>query len=255
MAAQGIRTWRYEPATWRGEPVGVIFSHAIRFEGLRKSSEWTLSGNPRDASGREQAQAGSTLQQPIVRRFTLPALPWELIDARRPREVTFRIELNEKGRVDMVELVRADPAWEPHLLAAIRTWDFLPGQVGDVAVDWLVQDRVPVDNPHRDLIRTARNPQAIPEAATFDSPPQRLVDPPLRRFKPDHPPPEGGWSAEIDLLVAADGSVAATRVHATNDPAYALHVRSLAPYTVYAPHPPGRAPTAFWIREHHTQRQ
>jgi len=255
-AAQTFPDWRFEPARWRGEPVGATFGVPFRFDPRgpgKNSPEWILSGQPRDASDRAQAEAGATVKQPVLERFTLPPLPWEFRNARHPREVAFRVEVDEDGDVTAVELDRADPAWEPHLRAAIRTWAFKPGQIGESKIDWLVQDRIPVDPPPRALIRTVPDPGAVPDAAAPGRPRLRMVGPPLIRFKPDTADLAVEWMAEIDLLVADDGRVVATHVHSTNDAAFALHVRTLAAYSVFEPAPASRTPTATWLRERHTQ--
>lgn len=248
-AIQAVVDWEFTPAKWRGEPVAVLVRSTVNFQ-TPLLMAMRVGGQAYHEEDQRlfEAKGSAILLSPMVRRFALPPFPAELAGKRRPRTLEFTVLLDVEGRIAGVNAEKLPEEWRDHFEGILETWQLTPAFLDHRAVPWLVGFSFEFPEPYPGVLRSAFRRDSAPRAEDLPDPPVLLAElhQPFDYF--GNPPPDPLF-AEIDLLVAPTGVVAATRVVDTNDPAFARFVRSRAAYNVYTASRGVRQRPAVWVRQ------
>jgi TonB family protein len=124
-----VKTWRFEPMTVQGKPVGVAMSLPLTMPeavaAIPVPFQWPVGV----WGGNEVAEAKGVSQQPRMIKQTPPRYP--NVSVRKNVTVTLRFVVDRNGDVEPgVEVVSSNnKAFNDAAVAAVLTWKFEPGFV------------------------------------------------------------------------------------------------------------------------------
>jgi TonB family protein len=135
-AVTAIRTWKFEPARFRGEPVGVTTEITVNYElegltvvsmtpqdtvAMRFQMITDLENHFRPRALRELDRIPTPIAAPA------PIYPAELAQQGRKGAVTIEFYIDEKGAVRLPSVSSGeDPLLAPLAIEALRRWKFEP---------------------------------------------------------------------------------------------------------------------------------
>jgi TonB family protein len=134
-AMHAVKSWRYLPARWRGDPISARTEVTVTFETkgtlVSTSAIESLEGLTRSSGGAVYAYRPFTLKElstaPTVLQAVDPGYPRALLERSVTGEVTVDFYIDEEGTVRMPSLVNPQhPDLASAAIAAIRQWKFSP---------------------------------------------------------------------------------------------------------------------------------
>lgn len=251
FAAAAIRTWSqwtYAPARLNDEPIAILTQQSFRFQIDPGAPERRFFGVPERQSDRDFAVEEGSLSFPTLRRFSLPPYPAELYPEPRPDSITVTLRVSETGAVTDVLADQVPEIWRNVMVDSFRTWQFTAAGLGDDIIPILVSIRLDHEEPYPQLIEDALSHRSIPTSVEAGEVLPLLGDLTLD-YDHDGPLPTEPFYAEIDLLIAGNGVVAATRVAGTNQESFARYARARAAHSIFGPPVSGGAMTPMWVRQ------
>jgi TonB family protein len=129
-AVRSVRTWKFEPARSNGKAVTSRMTVAVTF-----NPPTVLTANvplPPLIHQGDEARIQSSFQPPQVTRATFPMCPQ---NALNPGTVILQTSINEAGKAQRTQVLRAAPPFTTLAIQAIEDWRFAPATLNGRPVE------------------------------------------------------------------------------------------------------------------------